>query len=189
MNGISNEYWNKISNVQSKLAGVRKTLETRRKRKGSKHSNSRMMKSGAEKVEYQLFCDVRSFLQKCNDYIISMAKEQKDFDKYKQEQQQQQRQEKEREKEKAEIENEMKAEIEIQTKSKTRTKKGKARSKLTILKRKHETNTNTNQSSQSGSIDDSVTTGASKEMNKETSKELSVDSSDSLENRQSPQHK
>ena len=175
LNGISNEYWNKISNVQLKLAGVRKTLETRRKRKGhSKHhsSNKRetIMKSGAEKVEYQLFCDVRYFLQRCNDYIISMAKEQNDFDLYKQEIEKEEK-EKEMTKEievKTEMQNQDKTKI---TKSKSKTK-GKAKGKFSILKRKHENNNN--QSNQSSSIDNETTNiTITNEINKEMSNESS----------------
>merc|ERR1712039_335639 len=79
LNGICKEYWHKIKAVQDRTAQIRKIMERRRKRQSDeeKSSNANGNRMGAERVEYQLFLDVRLFMQQIQGYIGGLQRDQK----------------------------------------------------------------------------------------------------------------
>merc|ERR1712129_683906 len=60
-------------------AQIRKIMERRRKRQSDeeKSSNTNGNRMGAERVEYQLFLDVRLFMQQIQGYIGGLQRDQK----------------------------------------------------------------------------------------------------------------
>lgn len=78
LNKICQEYWNKIKKVQHELTSIKKIMEKRRRTRTKNKSNNNEKKSGAEKAEYQLFLDVRQFMQQIQGYVNGLQRDEKD---------------------------------------------------------------------------------------------------------------
>ena len=77
LDGICGAYWNKIKSVQDKLAQIRKIMARRRRFKNKAGGGGNDKKSGAEKAEYQLFLDVRQFMQQIQGFIHGLQRDQR----------------------------------------------------------------------------------------------------------------
>merc|ERR1712048_1362380 len=78
LNGVCREYWRKIKEVQDRTAQIRKIMERRRKKRmEDETANANGRRTGAERVEYQLFLDVRQFMQQIEGFIGGLQKDQK----------------------------------------------------------------------------------------------------------------
>merc|ERR1712228_853404 len=79
LNRVCCEYWLKIAKVQERTAQIRKIMERRRKRRTqNENSNDESeQKTGAQRVEYQLFLDVRQFMQQIQGFIGGLQRDQK----------------------------------------------------------------------------------------------------------------
>merc|ERR1712048_1325750 len=78
LNGVCREYWRKIKEVQDRTAQIRKIMERRRKKRmEDENANANGRKTGAGRVEYQLFLDVRQFMQQIEGFIGGLQRDQK----------------------------------------------------------------------------------------------------------------
>eukprot|EP01083_Nonionella_stella_P068475 181802_1 len=101
LNAISHKYWHKIQNVQQRLHQIQKIMQRRRRYR--KKNKSQMKneasedgedsKSGAQRAQYQLFLDVRQFMQQMQGFVNGLQRDEKRMrDKMEQERQEKQKQ-------------------------------------------------------------------------------------------------
>ena len=68
------EYWSNIKSARLRISQIRKTLESRRKRRRGRGAAAQQKQSGADRVEFQLFLDVRSYIQDLRGFVFSVEK-------------------------------------------------------------------------------------------------------------------